>query len=138
MLMRLVRELIQLALLNVSSSSNSSLLLSIFLDRVSSAHVSMNHADEEQEEQRAPTAEQLMIINVVLERVTWGSWSGEPVDLGSDVFCSVDESVEVVSEDLSVVIRVVITGNSVEVVKVEAKADVNAVSCRVMVTRMRR
>lgn len=85
-----------------------------------------------------PTAAQLMIINVFLERVTWGSWSGEPVDLGSDVFCSVDESVEVVSEGLSVVIRVVITGNSEEVVKVEAKADVNAVSCRVMVTRMYR
>lgn len=79
-----------------------------------------------------------MIINVFLERLTWGSWSGEPVDLGSRVFCSADESVEVVSEGRMEVIIVVITGNSEEVVKVEAKADVNAVSCRVMVTIMHR
>lgn len=80
----------------------------------------------------------MMIINVFLERLTWGSWSGEPVDLGSRVFCSADESVEVVSEGRMEVIIVVITGNSEEVVKVEAKADVNAVSCRVMVTIMHR
>lgn len=46
-----VRRLILLTFLNASSSS--SLLLSIFLDRMSSAHVSVNHADEEQKEEHA-------------------------------------------------------------------------------------